>query len=287
MPLFSLHVCFVYFHPAIINEYIQSRIVECLVQLFGVSPSLGALGKQTVKDLGFTTKDNLVSISADKKAVDAFRMMCDSNLSGLPVIGYVRCSILFSVSCSIVLGMMCECVCVRVAMICTIYIDVFSCIFFNTFSPSFLIIKLYHLLMSGRVDGTLVGNISERDLQSIQSNAQYLKMLYQPIPEYLAFMHEHQRHQPSASASGTPRRPLIVQCQPTDSFQAVVERVVEHKVHRCYVVDSAGKLVSRVEGEGGEGGEVRLKVMKSHIFMQTGVISLHDILAALVKSSTS
>jgi len=175
------------------NLITQSRVVECLVQLFEVSPSLKALGKQTVQDLGLAKKENMLSISSDKKAVDAFRAMCDDNISALPVL---------------------------------------------------------------RADGTLVGNISERDLQAIQSNAQYLKMLYLPIHEYLDLMHKHQ----SASPRAYHVRP-VVRCEAVDSFRTVVERVVEHKVHRCYVVDASDKLV--------------------------GVISLHDILSALVKFSAA
>lgn len=175
------------------NLITQSRIVECLVQLFEVSPSLGVLGKQTVQDLGLGKKDKLLSISTDKRAIDAFRAMCDNNISGLPVLG---------------------------------------------------------------TDGKLVGNISETDLQAIQSNAQYLKMLYLPIHEYLDLMHKHHSEEPRNY-----RMRPVVKCEGVDTFRQVVERIVENKVHRCYVVDSAGKLI--------------------------GLISLHDILATLVKFSAS
>jgi CBS domain-containing protein len=175
------------------NIITQSRVVECLVQLFDVSPSLGALGKQTVHDLELAKKENLTSISIDKRAVDAFKAMCENNISGLPVVG---------------------------------------------------------------PDGTLVGNLSESDLRAIQSNAQYLKIFYLPLNEYMDLMHKHQREEPRNYHS----RP-IVKCEGVDSFRAVVERVVEHKVHRCYEVDSDGKLI--------------------------GVISLHDILSALVKFSAA
>jgi hypothetical protein len=84
-----------------------------------------------------------------------------------------------------------------------------------------------------------VGNISESDLRAIQSNAQYLKMLYLPIHEYLELMQKHHSEEPRNYRT----RP-VVKCESMDTFRDVVERVVEHKVHRCYMVDSAGKLVS-------------------------------------------
>jgi len=175
------------------NLITQSRIVECLVQLFAVSPSLGILGRQSVKDLGLAKTENILNIKSDKKALDAFRLMCENGVSGLPVIGD---------------------------------------------------------------DGKLCGNISESDMGAIQSNAQYLKMLYFPIHEYLELMHKHQTEQP-----GNYQPRPVVKCEGMDTFRDVVERVVEHKVHRCYLVDSAGKL--------------------------EGVISLHDILASLVKFSAA
>jgi CBS-domain-containing membrane protein len=170
------------------NIITQSRVVECLVQLFDVSPSLGALGKQTVKDLGLAKTGSLVSVRDSDKAVQAFRLMCENNVSGLPVLSS---------------------------------------------------------------NNTLVGNISESDLRAIQSNAQYLKLLYLPVSEYLEAMKKH----PRTSKKGQD----VVKCELIDTYRTVVERVVESRVHRCYVVDDAGLLI--------------------------GVISLQNLLAALVKFS--
>ena len=174
------------------NIITQSRVVECLVQLFGVSPSLSALGKQTIQDLKLAKMDGIISVNEDDKAVDAFRLMSKHNISGLPVVS---------------------------------------------------------------ADGKLVGNISESDLQAIQSNAAYLKQLFQPIREYLADM---ARHRTDLGPRARPARHLVI-CDPIDSYRQVVEKVVEHKVHRCFVVDAENKLL--------------------------GVITLHDILSALVKFS--
>jgi len=174
------------------NIITQFRVVECLVQLFTVSPSLGKLGKQTIQDLAIAQKDSLITVSEGEKAMQAFKTMCEHNLSGLPVIGN---------------------------------------------------------------DGTLVGNISESDLRVIQSNAQYLKMLYLPTSEYLEIMKKHMSSGPKGTV-----KPLV-KCELIDTYRTVVERIVESQVHRCYVVDHENKLV--------------------------GVLSLHDILAALVKFSAS
>jgi len=173
------------------NIITQFRVLECLVQLFEVSPSLGKLGNQTIVDLGIGQKDSLITVNEEAKAVNAFKTMCDHNVSGLPVI---------------------------------------------------------------RSDGTLVGNISESDLRVIQSNAQYLKMLYLPVSEYLEVM---KRHLSSSSPKGCVKP--LVKCEPIDTYRTVVERIVENKVHRCYIVDSSDHII--------------------------GAISLRDILTALVKFS--
>jgi len=174
------------------NIITQSRVVECLVQLFGVSPSLSGLGRQTIKDLNLGKMGSIISICETDKAVDAFRLMCKHNISGLPVVS---------------------------------------------------------------ADGKLVGNISESDLRAIQSNAQFLRLLYLPVTEYLDMMRKHRATEPRC-----PKQRALVKCDQIDTYREVVNKVVESKVHRCFIVDSNDKLL--------------------------GVISLHDILAALVKSST-
>lgn len=173
------------------NIITQSRVVECLVQLFDVSPSLGSLGKQTVKDLGLGKNDSIVSVRDSDKAIQAFKLMCQNNISGLPVLG---------------------------------------------------------------AKNELVGNISESDLRAIQSNAQYLKLLFLPVGEYLEAMRKHESTLPRAVRAKP--KPLV-KCELIDTYRTVVERVVEAKVHRCYVIDGSGAVI--------------------------GVISLHDILRALVK----
>lgn len=175
------------------NLITQSRVVECLVQLFGISPSLSSLGKQSVQDLKLAKMDSIVSVNENDMAVQAFRLMCSSNISGLPVVNK---------------------------------------------------------------EGVLIGNISESDLRAIQSNAQYLKMLYLPVHEYLELMKKHRATEPKRLKE----RPLV-KCELIDSYRSIVERVVESKVHRCFVVDSSDKLL--------------------------GVITLHDLLSALVKFSAA
>jgi len=163
------------------NIITQSRVVECLVQLFDVSPSLGALGKQTVKDLQLAKTSDIVSVRDSEKAINAFRKMHEHKVSALPVLD---------------------------------------------------------------ANGRVVGNISESDLKAIKCNAQYLKLLFLPVSEYL-------------EATG---KKDLVKCEMIDTYRTVVERVVQAHVHRCYVVDDKCKLI--------------------------GVVSLHDILRALVRFSS-
>jgi len=68
------------------NLITQSRVVECLVQLFDISPSLGALGKRTVENLGLAKTDNLISCQNSDKTIDAFRKMNENQISGIPVL---------------------------------------------------------------------------------------------------------------------------------------------------------------------------------------------------------
>jgi len=175
------------------NIITQSRVVECLVQLFGVSPSLSSLGKQSVQDLKLAKMNSIISVDENDMAVNAFRLMCSNNISGLPVVNK---------------------------------------------------------------EGVLIGNISESDLSAIQSNAQYLKMLYLPVHEYLDLMKKHRATAPRATQDVQ-----LVKCESIDSYRSVVERVAESKVHRCFLVDSDNKLL--------------------------GVITLHDLLSALVKFSSA
>jgi len=170
------------------NIITQSRVVECLSQLFAVSPSLGRLGKQTVLSLHLASVDTIFSAKDTDKAIDAFRLMCEHNISGLPVVDE---------------------------------------------------------------NNRLVGNISESDLRVIKSDAQYLKMLFQPVREYLTALHKVEQQLPRARKTRA-----LVTCKMTDTYKTVVEKVTEARVHRCFVVDDNGAL--------------------------TGVVSLHNILSALV-----
>jgi len=173
------------------NIITQSRVVECLVQLFGVSPSLSALGRLTVQDIKLAKMGEMISVREDEKAVEAFRLMSKHNISGLPVVN---------------------------------------------------------------ADGKLVANISESDLRAIQSNAQFLKLLYLPVSEYLDMMRKHRASEPKA-----PKVRPLVKCELIDSYRSVIDKVAESKVHRCFVVDDNDKLL--------------------------GVITLHEMLSALVKFS--
>jgi len=175
------------------NIITQSRVVECLVQLFGISPSLSALGKQTIQDLKLGKMGSIISIRDTDRAIEAFRLMCSNNISGLPVVN---------------------------------------------------------------ADGCLVGNISESDLRAIQSNAQFLKLLYLPVSEYLDMMRKHRATEPRC-----PKQRALVKCEQIDTYRQVVEKAVESKVHRCFIVGANDKLL--------------------------GVISLHDILSALVRFSAT
>jgi len=84
-------------------------------------------------------------------------------------------------------------------------------------------------------DGIAVGNISVRDLRAIKHNASFLQLLHLPLSEYL----EASRKQFAVPQS-------LVKCYLEDSFRSVMERIVENKVHRCYVVDKNNKLLGVV-----------------------------------------
>jgi len=83
--------------------------------------------------------------------------------------------------------------------------------------------------------GSLIGNISVRDLRAIRSNAAFLKLLLLPLSEYLEVAH---------SEFGVSN--AVVKCGMRDTYKTVMERIVENKVHRCYVVSDSGELVGVV-----------------------------------------
>jgi len=83
--------------------------------------------------------------------------------------------------------------------------------------------------------GALVGNISVRDLRAIKSNAAFLKLLLLPLSEYLEIAH---------TEFGVNN--VAVKCGVNDTYKTVMERIVENKVHRCYVVSDSCELVGVV-----------------------------------------
>jgi len=83
--------------------------------------------------------------------------------------------------------------------------------------------------------GTLVGNISVRDLSAIKSDASFFRLLFLPVCEYL-----------EANRKEYGRNKLVVKCGLESTYRSVVESIVENKVHRCYVVDENNKLIGVV-----------------------------------------
>jgi len=83
--------------------------------------------------------------------------------------------------------------------------------------------------------GALIGNISVRDLRAIKSNAAFLKLLLLPISEYLEIAHTE-----FGMSSA------VVKCGVNDTYKTVMERIVENKVHRCYIVNESGELAGVV-----------------------------------------
>jgi len=83
--------------------------------------------------------------------------------------------------------------------------------------------------------GVLVDNISVRDLRAIKCNAAFLKLLSHTVAEYLQAAH---------TEFGIPKS--VVKCTEHDTYRDVMERLVENKVHRCYVVGGADKLIGVV-----------------------------------------
>jgi 5'-AMP-activated protein kinase regulatory gamma subunit len=83
--------------------------------------------------------------------------------------------------------------------------------------------------------GTLTGNISVRDLRAIKHNAAFLKLLSHPVAEYLEVAHNEY---------GVPK--TVITCSLQDSYKYVMGRIVDNKVHRCYVVSETNTLVGVV-----------------------------------------
>jgi len=83
--------------------------------------------------------------------------------------------------------------------------------------------------------GALVGNLSVRDLRAIKHNAAFLKLLSHSVSEYLEVAHNE---------FGIPS--AVITCGLQASYKSVMERMVENKVHRCYVVSETNALVGVV-----------------------------------------
>jgi len=78
----------------------------------------------------------------------------------------------------------------------------------------------------------LIGNISTRDLRAIKHNALFINLLHLPVRQY---------QEACQKEYGVPN--LLVKCTKEDTYRTVMERIVENKVHRCYIVDKDDKLL--------------------------------------------
>lgn len=83
--------------------------------------------------------------------------------------------------------------------------------------------------------GGLVGNISVRDLRAIKHNAALLKLLSLTVSEYLEVAH----NEFNISTS-------VIKCNLQDSYKTVMDRIVENRIHRCYVVSETNVLIGVV-----------------------------------------
>ncbi|KAN0039255.1 hypothetical protein ACTA71_001449 [Dictyostelium dimigraforme] len=66
------------------NIITNSRIIECISHLFAMDKELEQLGKKTIKEMKIGTID-VISISSDKKAWDAFKLISKMGVSGVGV----------------------------------------------------------------------------------------------------------------------------------------------------------------------------------------------------------
>ncbi|KAL0030536.1 hypothetical protein WJX79_002975 [Trebouxia sp. C0005] len=118
-------------------------------------------------------------------------------------------------------------------------------------------------------DGTdsnqLIGNFSVSDLRSIES--EHFGSLALPVGEFLALDHgleywgiadhEHVKASPAAVFANKRRQERepgpgdmvgqsLVTCTPQDTFSTIIDRIVEHHLHRVYVVNDRGQAVGVV-----------------------------------------
>ncbi|KAL3155291.1 hypothetical protein ABBQ32_013075 [Trebouxia sp. C0010 RCD-2024] len=115
------------------------------------------------------------------------------------------------------------------------------------------------------VGNRLIGNFSVSDLRSIES--EHFGSLALPVGEFLALEHgleywgisDHEQVQASPAAVFAHKRKQerqpgpgdsvgqsLVTCTPQDTFSTIIDSIVEHHLHRVYVVNDQGQAVGVV-----------------------------------------
>lgn len=111
----------------------------------------------------------------------------------------------------------------------------------------------------------LIGNFSVSDLRSIES--EHFGSLALPVGEFLALEHgleywgvadhdqvkassaaqfAHKRQQEREPGPGDMVGQSLVTCTPQDTFATIIDKIVEHHLHRVYVVNDQGQAVGVV-----------------------------------------
>jgi len=69
----------------LVNVITQSRLVQCVNELWGIDPSLATIGERLIGEMHLGSKD-VISITEDRPALEAFKLMRDSGVSGIAVV---------------------------------------------------------------------------------------------------------------------------------------------------------------------------------------------------------
>ncbi|EFA83352.1 hypothetical protein PPL_04145 [Heterostelium album PN500] len=67
------------------NVISLSRIIECASQLFGIDNQLTKIGEKTISELNLG-RNEVITISSDKRALDAFKTIAELGISGIGVL---------------------------------------------------------------------------------------------------------------------------------------------------------------------------------------------------------
>jgi len=116
-------------------------------------------------------------------------------------------------------------------------------------------------------EGKLVGNISSNDLKLVGNDLTYFTYLARSVREYISWVNSAEllksplRNQSLLQTQKSEKDPFLVNCTKSNTLGFVIRTLNHYRVHRMYIVDDACRPI--------------------------GVISIHDVLAQLMKNRTT